>query len=119
MQMSVAPAMVVAAAEDLAGIGSSISRANAAALAPITGVLPAGADEVSAAIAGFFQAHGQAYRALSIQALSFHDQFVGLISGGAVQYVAAEAASASPLQFVLDAINSPVLAFQAVICLRT
>ncbi|WP_016719227.1 PE domain-containing protein, partial [Mycobacterium tuberculosis] len=46
--VSVAPEIVVAAATDLAGIGSAISAANAAAAAPTTAVLAAGADEVSA-----------------------------------------------------------------------
>ncbi|WP_159075472.1 PE family protein, partial [Mycobacterium tuberculosis] len=50
-QMIVAPAFVDAAAKDLATIGSAISRANAEALVPITALLPAGADDVSAAIA--------------------------------------------------------------------
>lgn len=40
-----APYLMVAAATDLAGIGSAISAADAAA-APTTGVLPAAADEV-------------------------------------------------------------------------
>ncbi|MGO9507020.1 MAG: PE family protein, partial [Mycobacterium sp.] len=42
---------MAAAATDLTSIGSTISEANAAALAPTTGVLAAGADEVSAAVA--------------------------------------------------------------------
>lgn len=45
------PEMVAAAANNLAQIGSTLSAANAAALAPTTGVLAAGADEVSAAAA--------------------------------------------------------------------
>lgn len=40
------PEMVAAAANNLAQIGSTLSAANAAALAPTTGVLAAGADEV-------------------------------------------------------------------------
>lgn len=63
--VSVAPEIVVAAATDLAGIGSAISAANAAAAAPTTAVLAAGADEVSAAIAALFGAHGQAYQTVS------------------------------------------------------
>ncbi|REQ17293.1 PE family protein, partial [Mycobacterium tuberculosis] len=66
--VSVAPEIVVAAATDLAGIGSAISAANAAAAAPTTAVLAAGADEVSAAIAALFSGHAQAYQALSAQA---------------------------------------------------
>jgi hypothetical protein len=42
-----APEFVTAAASDLASIGSTIGAANAAAAFPTTGVLAAGADEVS------------------------------------------------------------------------
>jgi hypothetical protein len=94
------PEYVSAAASDLANIASIISSANAAALGPTSGVLAAGADEVSATIAALFDAHAQAYQALSAQAAMFHQQFVQLMSGGAAQYAMTEAANASPLQTV-------------------
>jgi PE family len=92
-----APERVTAAASDLANIGSTINAANAAAAVPTSGVLAAGADEVSATVAARFGAHAQAYRALSAQAAAFHSQFVQLLNAGAGQYAAAEAANASPL----------------------
>lgn len=92
------PEYVAAAATDLANIASTISSANAAAVAPTSGVLAAGADEVSASIAVLFGAHAQAYQALSAQAELFHQQFVQLMNGGAAQYAITEAANASPLQ---------------------
>ncbi len=104
-----APEYVAAAANDLGGIGSTLAQANAAALAPITTVLPAGADEVSAAISFLFGAHAQAYQALSAQAASFHQQFVQLMSGGATEYAAAEAANVTPMQQVENLVNAPVL----------
>ncbi len=55
------PEMMAAAAGDLANIGSSLSEANAVAAASTTGVLAAGEDEVSAAIAALFSAHGQGF----------------------------------------------------------
>jgi hypothetical protein len=93
-----APEFVQAAASDLANLGSTISEANSAALAPTAGVLAAGTDEVSEAVAALFGAHAQAYQALSAQAAAFHNQFVQLMGVGAGQYAAAEAANASPLQ---------------------
>ena len=42
------PEMLIAAAGDLQGIGSTMSAQNVAAAAPTTGVVPAAADEVSA-----------------------------------------------------------------------
>ncbi|WP_237079725.1 PE family protein, partial [Mycobacterium tuberculosis] len=105
--VSVAPEIVVAAATDLAGIGSAISAANAAAAAPTTAVLAAGADEVSAAIAALFSGHAQAYQALSAQAAAFHQQFVQTLAGGAGAYAAAEA---QVEQQLLAAINAPTQA---------
>jgi hypothetical protein len=71
-----APDMLAAAAADAAGIGSSLSEANAAAAASTTKVIAAGGDEVSAAIASLFSGHGQQFQALSAQAAAFHSQFV-------------------------------------------
>lgn len=68
-----APEVVVAAASDLAGIGSAIGAANAAAAVPTMGVLAAAAgDEVSAAIAKPFGAYGQEYQAVLAQVEAFH-----------------------------------------------
>jgi PE family len=51
-----------------------------------TTVIAAAPDEVSAAIAALFGAHGQAYHSLADQAGSFHDQFVQLLGdeGGSI-----------------------------------
>jgi triacylglycerol lipase len=91
-----APEFVTAAASDLASLGSTISSANAAAATQTTGVLAAAEDEVSAAIASVFSAHGQGFQALSAQAAAFHAQFVSALTAGAGSYVSAEAANASP-----------------------
>ena len=109
-----APEYLAAAASDLANIASSMSAANAVAMTPTSGVLAAGADEVSAMIAALFSTHAQAYQALSEQAASFHAQFVQLMTGGASQYALTEAANASPMQSVgqaaLGAVTSPAQA---------
>jgi len=75
------PETLVAAASDLAGIASTLSTANAAAAASTTGVLAAGADEVSVAITSLFSSHAQDFQALSTQAAAFHDQLVHLLNG--------------------------------------
>ena len=85
-------------ARDLAGIGSSIRSANAAAAASTTRVVAAAQDEVSAAIAGLFSSYGQEHQALSAQVALFHDRFVQALGSGGLMYAAAEAANASPLQ---------------------
>lgn len=108
--VQVAPEMLAAAATDVQSIGSALSAAHAAAAAPTIGVLAAGADEVSAALASLFSGHAQLYQALSAEAELFHQQFVRTLSAGAAMYASAEAANAAPIQSLLDAINAPVLA---------
>ncbi|CKN20981.1 PE-PGRS family protein [Mycobacterium tuberculosis] len=66
-----APDLVAMATEDLAGIGASLTAANAAAAVPTSGLLAAAGDEVSAAIAALFSSHGQQYQAMSAQAAAF------------------------------------------------
>jgi hypothetical protein len=55
--MTIQPDVLAAAASDLSLIGSAISADNAAA-GPITAVVPAAADEVSAPTAAQFAARG-------------------------------------------------------------
>ena len=74
-----APEMLAAAASDVAGIGSSIKAANAAAAAPTTAVAAAAGDEVSAAIASLFSGHAQEFQALNAQAAAFHAEFVASV----------------------------------------
>ena len=66
-----APEAVASAASNLASIGSTIGEANVAAAAPTTGVVAAGDDEVSSAIASLFSSHAAAFQALSAQAGRF------------------------------------------------
>ncbi len=107
----VVPGMLSAAAADVASIGAALSAANGAAAPTTAGVLAAGADEVSAAIASLFSGYARDYQALSAQMARFHQQFVQALTASVGSYAAAEAANASPLQAleqqVLAAINAP------------
>ncbi|WP_415823737.1 PE family protein, partial [Mycobacterium basiliense] len=106
-----APDLIAQAASELSGIGTVLSEANAAALLPTTGVLAAGADEVSAAVAVLFAGHAQTYQALSAQVAGFHAQFVRAMTNATGAYSAAEAVNASAFQSVpqeaLSVINAP------------
>ena len=82
-----APQELADAASDLAGVGSTLSTANAAASAPTTGLLPAAADEVSTQIAKLFSAHAKGFQQLSAQAAAFHEQFVQALTASANTYV--------------------------------
>lgn len=105
--VSATPDVVTAAASDLAGIGSSLSAATQAAAAPTMGVVAAGADEVSVALAALFSVHAQSYQAVSAQATAFHDLLVQTLSNGAGAYATAEAASVLPLQPTLNLGHAP------------
>ncbi|MDC8992559.1 PE family protein [Mycobacterium marinum] len=58
------PGAVTAAASDLAGLGTVLSQANAAAALPMTGVVAAAADQVSLAVAALYGSYAQGYQSL-------------------------------------------------------
>jgi hypothetical protein len=104
------PEALVAAASDVAGIGSTLSMANAAAAAPTTGVLAAAADEVSTQVAALFSQHAQGYQQLSARAAAFHQQFVEAMTTSASSYTTAEADVA---QTLVNAVKGPAQAVLA------
>ncbi len=77
---------------------------------PTTGVIAAG-DEVSAAIAAVFSAHGQGFQALSTQAAAFHTQLLQVLNAGAGSSASGEAANvaaftANPAQTIQQDLQS-------------
>ena len=92
--VTAAPDLVEAAAQDLAGIRSSLIEASASVAVPTTGVVPAAADEVSAGVAALFGNFGKEFQAVSAQAQAFHAEFVNAMNAGAAAYASAEAANA-------------------------
>ncbi|WP_196773080.1 PE family protein, partial [Mycobacterium asiaticum] len=103
--VNVVPQWATAASSELAGIGSAVGVANAAAVASTTQIVAAAADEVSAGIAALFSTHALEYQSLGVQAELFHEQFVAMLAGSAAAYGAAESANAQ--QVVWGAINAP------------
>lgn len=104
-----APEVVTTAAENLAGIGSTLGEATAAAAAPTTGIAAAASDEVSAAISQVFGTYGREFHAAAAEAAAFHDEFVSLLNGGAAAYLSTDIANAE--RGLLNAVNSPAQAF--------
>ncbi|MGV7673157.1 PE family protein [Mycobacterium persicum] len=90
------PAMVAAAAE-LAGIGSAINEAAASVAGPTTTIATAAADEVSTAIAQLFGAFGQEYQAINAQLGTLYSQFTQKLTAAANAYFGDEAISAASL----------------------
>ncbi|ORW92852.1 hypothetical protein AWB92_14405 [Mycobacterium sp. IEC1808] len=89
-----APETVGAAAGDLAGIGSALREATAAAAGQTTAITTAAADDVSLAVSELFGAYGQQFQAMTAQAAAFHNEFVNLLNGGAAAYLGTELANA-------------------------
>jgi hypothetical protein len=96
------PEMMTSAAADLATIGSDLSAAHLAAAAPTVSLIPAAADEVSAAVTHLFSQHAAGYQALAGQAATFNDQFVQHLTAGAFSYASIEATIASLLRDLQD-----------------
>jgi hypothetical protein len=92
------------AATDLAAIGSNVNAAHMVAAARTTSVMPAAADEVSAAIASVFANHAQAFQGLAGKAAAFNDQFVGTLKSGGAAYAQTEATSAAGLVSLLSSL---------------
>ncbi|OSC40512.1 PE-PGRS family protein [Mycobacterium decipiens] len=106
-----APDVLATAAADVAAIGSSVTAANLAALAPTSALAAAAGDEVSAAIASLFSGQAEEYQAVSAQVAAFHGRFVRALSAASESYAVAEAANVNLLQpfaeDVLGVINAP------------
>jgi PE-PPE domain/PE family len=91
------PQAMTAAAADVAGIGSAINDANAAAAGSTTGVLGAAADEVSASAAALFNSYAREYQAVVKHAAAFHDEFARLLAVAGNAYAQTEAAASKAL----------------------
>ncbi len=99
----VSPELVVAAAADLAGIGSAISSANAAAAVNTTGLLTAGADEGVDSDCGVVRCPRPGLPGGERTGGGVYAQFVQALSAGGGAYAAAEAAAVSPLLAPINA----------------
>ncbi len=105
------PEWLSTAAEDLAGIGSTVSAANATAANSTTSLLGAGADEVSTRIAAVFGAHAQEFHALTAQAAQSYQRFVLTLAANANAYLNTEIANAE--RSLGNAVDAPAQASAA------
>jgi hypothetical protein len=101
------PQALTAAAGDLAGIGSALAAANAAAEAPTAGIEAIAADAVSAALVAVFSAHGLGYQSLGAELAELHEQIVQALRSGGASYAAAEAENLSLVRDALGAAEAP------------
>ncbi|MDP7705876.1 PE-PPE domain-containing protein [Mycobacterium sp. TY815] len=87
------PQWMTAAAADVAGLGASVSEANAIAAKLTTGVPAAAADEISEATARFFNAIGDECQSVMRHAAAFHAHFSQALEAAVGSYVSAELAN--------------------------
>lgn len=94
------PESLTYAAGKLQTLGSAMGAESAAAAAPITGLIPAAADEISALQATIFAAYGSLYQSVNDQAMAIHELFVNTLGASAGSYMSTESlnsvATASP-----------------------
>jgi hypothetical protein len=105
------PAALTAAASTLQTLGHSMAAQNAAAAAPVTGVVPAAADHVSALQATQFAAYGAWYQQVSAHATAMHEMLVNTLGTSASSYGETEAdnqavASTASLSGVLGGLSA-------------
>jgi PE family len=108
-----APETVGAVAGDLAGIGSTLREATAAAAGQTTAITSAAADDVSLAASELFGAYGQQFQMLSAEAAAFHNEFVSLLNAGAAAYLSTEIAGQQAMTSANVAANSAFGSFTA------
>ncbi|GAB3012521.1 PE family protein [Mycobacterium bourgelatii] len=101
------PQALTAAASNVAGIGSDITAANAAAAAGTTSIEAAAADAVSAQVAALFSKYGQGYQQISAQLSAFHEHIAQTLTASANAYASTEAAAAQSLS---SSVNAPAAA---------
>lgn len=99
------PEELTAAAGKLEIAGAAMASQNTAAAPPITtGIVPAGADEISALQASLFTAYGTLYQQVNVEAQAMYDLFVNTLATSANTYADAETANASVATSTLLAI---------------
>jgi PE family len=87
--------LVESAAQNLAGLRTSLADAASMVAGPTTGIPAAAQDEVSLAISEMFGDFGNRFQILNAQAQLFHSRFVSLMNSGAGAYLDAEVANAA------------------------
>ena len=104
--MQVVPQGLVSAAEDVGKIGAALEEANAFAALRTGGILPAGADEVSAAITPLFIDQSRIYRELAAQGQAFEQRFMQLLGEAGVAYTETEQAAEQALRDQIGQLES-------------
>jgi hypothetical protein len=111
VRVQVVPQGLTSAAEDVGMIGAALEEANALAVLRTSGILPAGADEVSAAITPLFIDQSRIYRELVAQGRAFEQRFMQLLAEAGVAYTETEQAAMQALRDGIGELESPFASF--------
>jgi PE-PPE domain/PE family len=104
----VIPGELALAAEDLGNIGTRLEEANAAAALPTSSILPAAADEVSAAITSLFNSQSTTFQELAARGAAFHQGFTQLLGEAFTAYTGTEQAAFQALRDGISDVESPL-----------
>jgi hypothetical protein len=104
----VIPGELALAAEDLGNIGTRLAEANAVAALPTSSILPAAADEVSAAITSLFNNQSTTFQELAARGAAFHQQFTQLLGAAFNAYTGTEQAALQALRDAISGVESPL-----------
>ena len=105
--MRVVPGELATAAEDVGNIGARLEAANAAAALPTSSILPAAADEVSAAITSLFNNESTTFQEMAAQGEAFHLRFTQLLDAALTAYTGTEQAALQALRDAITELESP------------
>lgn len=98
--------VLTAAAAEVDEIGVAIGHADQVAVGATAGIRVAAADEVSAAIASFFNVYADGYAQISRQAAAVHGAFARALAAAGDSYARAETMAASALTTVAQPVNT-------------
>jgi PE family/PPE-SVP subfamily C-terminal region len=89
------PEELLAVSAQLAAITTSLTAQNAGAAEPITTIIPAASDPVSAQQAGIFAAYGAMYQQIAAEAQTIQEQYASTLGLSSGTYSSTEAANAA------------------------
>jgi PE family/PPE-SVP subfamily C-terminal region len=89
------PEELLAVSAQLAAITTSLTAQNAGAAEPITTIIPAASDPVSAQQAGIFAAYGATYQQIAAEAQAIQEQYASTLGLSSGTYSSTEAANAA------------------------
>jgi PE-PPE domain/PE family len=106
--MQVIPEELASAAQEVGNVGATLKEANAVAALVTSGLLPAAADEVSAAITPLFNDYSTIYQAMAARGEVFHQRFAQLLAAAGAAFTGTEQIALQALRDGIGDAESPL-----------